>query len=88
MIQSFTADADKNEVFEKVQQFIDEQGFSVVAKDHSRPWGGFFVLDESQAPKFISTFFPHLSLAPKSSWWRPTNDFHGNITTAAPKSGK
>ena len=50
MIQSFAADADKNEVFEKVQQFIDEQGFTVVAKDHSRPWGGFFVLDESQAP--------------------------------------
>lgn len=63
MIQSFAATADKDAVFEKVQQFIDEQGFTVVSKDQSRPWGGFFVLDESQAPKFIATFFPHLSLA-------------------------
>lgn len=63
MIQSFAATADKSVVFEKVQEFIDEQGFTVVSKDQSRPWGGFFVLDESQAPQFISTFFPHLSLA-------------------------
>ncbi|MCF2499700.1 phosphoheptose isomerase [Dyadobacter chenhuakuii] len=62
MIQSFTATADKDVVFAKVQQFIDEQGFTVVSKDHSRPWGGFFVLEETEAPKFISTFFPHLSL--------------------------
>ena len=62
MIQSFTAAADKDVVFAKVQQFIDEQGFTVVSKDHARPWGGFFVLEESEAPKFISTFFPHLSL--------------------------
>lgn len=49
-------------VFENVEEFINSQGFEVVAKDHARPWGGFFVLNESQAPKFIETFFPHLSL--------------------------
>ncbi len=52
----------RSEVFESVQQFIDEKQFSVVSKDHTRPWGGFFVLDESQAASFIETFFPHLSL--------------------------
>ena len=24
------------------------------------PWGGFFVINESQAPQFIETYFPHL----------------------------
>jgi len=52
----------RSEVFASVQQFLDEKEFNVVSKDHARPWGGFFVLDESQAPQFIATFFPHLSL--------------------------
>jgi len=52
----------RSEVFASVQQFLDEKEFNVISKDHARPWGGFFVLDESQAPQFIATFFPHLSL--------------------------
>ncbi|MPR35071.1 phosphoheptose isomerase [Salmonirosea aquatica] len=53
---------DRSDVFSSVQQFLDEKGFTVVSTDHARPWGGFFVLDESQAPQFIAEFFPHLSL--------------------------
>lgn len=53
---------ERPEVFDSIQKFIDEKGFAVVSKDHNRPWGGFFVLDESQAPQFIETFFPHLSI--------------------------
>lgn len=52
----------RTDVFDSVQQFIDDKGFTVISQDHSRPWGGFFVLDESQAPQFIAAFFPHLSL--------------------------
>lgn len=59
---NFDKTVKKEEVFASIAQFIDEQGFSVIASDHSRPWGGFFVLDESQAPQFIEKFFPHLSL--------------------------
>ncbi len=62
MSLAFPSGTDNSTVFENVQQFIDTQGFKVVSKDHSRPWGGFFVLEESQAPQFISTFFPHLSI--------------------------
>lgn len=51
----------REEVFSQVQQFLDERSFTVISKDHSRPWGGFFVLEESQAPEFINEFFPHLS---------------------------
>ncbi len=59
---NFDKNVPKEEVFSQVGAFIDGQGYGVIAQDHSRPWGGFFVLDESQAPKFIAEFFPHLSL--------------------------
>ena len=59
---TFDAHQEKTVVFDKIQKFIDDLQFTVVAKDYSRPWGGFFVLDELQAPQFIETFFPHLSL--------------------------
>jgi mannose-6-phosphate isomerase-like protein (cupin superfamily) len=54
----FSADAIKDEVFSAVQQYIDAEGFTVVSKDFTRPWGGFFVLDEQDAEKFIAAFFP------------------------------
>lgn len=59
----FNAETEKSTVFETVRQNIEGQGFGIVNEDSSRPWGGFFVIDEAQAPKFIETFFPHLSLA-------------------------
>ena len=52
---------DKQAVFSAVQSFLDDNGFLVTATDHTRPWGGFFVLEENQAPEFIKVFFPHLS---------------------------
>ena len=57
----------KEMVFESIAEFISNEGFSVISKDQNRPWGGFFVIDESQAPAFINRFFSHLSLAPKLS---------------------
>ena len=42
---------------------LAEKGFSVVKMDDSRPWGGFFVLDETQAPQFIETYFPGYAAA-------------------------
>jgi mannose-6-phosphate isomerase len=63
MLDSLSSTADKTDIFQLVQKYLDAQGFRVVSQDHSRPWGGFFVLDESQAPDFIRTFFPHLSPA-------------------------
>ncbi len=37
---------------------LDKEGFRIVEKDLNRPWGGFYVLDESQAQKFAGHFFP------------------------------
>jgi hypothetical protein len=42
----------KEEVFRQIGQFIEKQGLTIVQQDLERPWGGFFVLDESQIRKF------------------------------------
>ena len=60
---NFDTQVDKSTVFQKVQAFLDDNGFEVVSKDHDRPWGGFFVLNEAQAPAFIEKFFSHLQLS-------------------------
>jgi len=60
-MKSFPAQTEKSEVFGYVENYIRDLGFSIVNKDQNRPWGGFLVLDEAQAPKFIETFFSHLS---------------------------
>jgi len=52
---------DKAAVFDYVEKYISGLGFTIVGKDQSRPWGGFLVIEEAQAPQFIRTFFPHLS---------------------------
>ena len=33
-------------------------GFSIAKQDDQRPWGGFYVLDEKEAQKFATHFFP------------------------------
>ncbi|MDA3615669.1 cupin domain-containing protein [Polluticaenibacter yanchengensis] len=47
----------KQEAFEEIQLKLNNWGYNVVNKDDSRPWGGFFVLDESQVEKFAGQFF-------------------------------
>jgi mannose-6-phosphate isomerase-like protein (cupin superfamily) len=49
---------DKKQVFETTAQKLRELNFTIVAKDESRPWGGFFVIDESQAAMFAQHYFP------------------------------
>jgi mannose-6-phosphate isomerase-like protein (cupin superfamily) len=48
---------DKQEVFKTVLDFLTAAGYKIVSTDSNRPWGGFFVIDESQAGKFASQFF-------------------------------
>jgi mannose-6-phosphate isomerase len=60
---NLSADTEKSEIFKQIGSYIEENGFHVIDKDDSRPWGGFFVIDETQAPEFIATFFSHLSLS-------------------------
>lgn len=44
-------------VFEKVRNEIEKHNFTIINEDQTRPWGGFFVIDEDQANEFIQTFF-------------------------------
>ncbi len=48
----------KQATFERVSGLLEELGFRVINKDDSRPWGGFYVIDESQAADFARFFFP------------------------------
>ena len=61
MIQQIEAKTSKEQVFSLVREYLAEKGLSIDKEDSSRPWGGFFVLDETQAEKFISIYFPHLT---------------------------
>lgn len=49
---------DKNFIFQKVAEMLQQQGFAVINKDDTRPWGGFYVIDESNASVFIKYYFP------------------------------
>ncbi|WP_445665653.1 phosphoheptose isomerase [Fodinibius sp. AD559] len=47
----------EKQLFTKIENEINEQGFRIVDKDWDRPWGGFFVIDEEQAPEFAKIYF-------------------------------
>lgn len=50
-------------IFQKIEQVLLGQGFRFERKDFQRPWGGFFVIEESQAPEFINQYFPGINSA-------------------------
>lgn len=58
----FDSNLPKLAVLQEVQAYVEEAGYRIVDQDFTRPWGGFFVLDESQVAKFVSQYFPQLSL--------------------------
>lgn len=53
---------DKASVLASVEKYLQDEGFSIIAKDFNRPWGGFFVLDEAQAEKFGAAYFPGIEI--------------------------
>lgn len=62
-MKNLSLTGDKLAVFSTVENFLKDSGFNIVSQDVSRPWGGFFVLDESQATAFGSLFFPGIDIA-------------------------
>ena len=53
---------DKQQLFKEIEQKLSAQGFNIDKQDQTRPWGGFFVIDESQAQKFADTYFEGMSV--------------------------
>ena len=43
--------------FKKIENEIMGKGFKIISKDFERPWGGFLVIDESQANNFAKYLF-------------------------------
>ena len=48
--------------FKKIENEIIGEGFKIVSRDFERPWGGFLVIDESQAQDFANTFFDGINV--------------------------
>lgn len=50
-------------IFETLQNELETNQFTIVAKDHNRPWGGFFVIAEEQAQEFANQYFEGLEVS-------------------------
>jgi mannose-6-phosphate isomerase len=48
----------KEDAFASVEKYLKEKNFSIASMDLKKPWGGFYVLHESQAERFARYFFP------------------------------
>ena len=46
----------------KIENEIKELGFDIISKDFERPWGGFLVINESQAQEFANKFFDGIDI--------------------------
>lgn len=80
MNYNFPNNVSKEVVFETVNLSISELNFKIVQQDSTRPWGGFFVIDENQAKDFAAFFFPNLEL----SEIQVTNKLSPKILIVAP----
>ena len=48
--------------FPEIKQQIESFGYKVKAFDFERPWGGFLVIEETQAQKFADQFFEGIAI--------------------------
>jgi mannose-6-phosphate isomerase-like protein (cupin superfamily) len=60
--------------FAWARSLLNDASLKIASEDLSRPWGGFFVIDEKQSADFIHRYFPdeeislvsrHLRISPK-----------------------
>lgn len=49
-------------IYNKIKSKIESFGLSVVSADFEKPWGGFLVIDDSQAQDFSNKFFDGLDV--------------------------
>jgi len=58
---NFHSNTPRELIFENIAEYLHLQELKISKEDNTRPWGGFFVLEESESEKFIKLYFPHLS---------------------------
>ncbi|MDO7846270.1 phosphoheptose isomerase [Hymenobacter sp. M29] len=49
-------------IFQQTAARLQAQGFTIATQDQTRPWGGFFVIDETQAQAFADAYFDGLQV--------------------------
>lgn len=54
---------EKEKIFSDIQLYLDQKNIAVSNIDMARPWGGFFVIADKDAEKFIEHFFPYINKA-------------------------
>ncbi|WP_270088236.1 phosphoheptose isomerase [Sphingobacterium sp. SYP-B4668] len=53
---------DKSELFNEIEKILLDKGFKIEKQDQTRPWGGFFVINEDQAQQFADEYFEGLDV--------------------------
>ncbi len=61
MSLNFKTDTPKELIFEHIAEYLHHQKIRIQKQDNTRPWGGFFVIEENEAEKFINLYFPLLT---------------------------
>lgn len=57
MSLNFKKNTPKELIFEQVAEYLHLQNLKISKQDNTRPWGGFFVIEEDEAEKFIDLYF-------------------------------
>lgn len=58
---SFRPEVNRDIVFQTIEKKLLQNHFDIISKDISRPWGGFFVINENQSEAFIKEYFSILN---------------------------
>jgi mannose-6-phosphate isomerase-like protein (cupin superfamily) len=53
---------EKRQIVKQINEYINQADYHMVELDDSRPWGAFFKLDNGDADRFVTEFFPEISL--------------------------
>ncbi len=61
MSLNFLSSTPKELIFEHISEYLHLHDLKVDKQDNTRPWGGFFVIKESEAEKFSSIYFQDLT---------------------------
>ncbi len=62
-MRNFSKDESKQNVVREIKQELTGKKFKIVDKNLEKPWGAYYVIDENQASKFLSTYFPEIDPA-------------------------
>ena len=62
MSLNFKHHTPKDLIFEHLADYLHLKNLKIHKQDNTRPWGGFFVIDENESEKFINLYFPNLTL--------------------------